>query len=278
MRQGIQEADIALASRSGEVRHASHPAIEIANVSKKFKDNRNKEVIALQDVSLSINEHEFVSILGPSGCGKSTLLNIVAGFDTHTSGSVLLDGKPIKGPGLDRGVVFQEYSLFPWLTVEQNVAFGLRNKSMNASAKADITRDMINLVKLDGFRQAYPRELSGGMRQRVGIARALAIDPKILLMDEPFAALDALTRQELQEQLLEIWKRTRKTVLFITHSVEEAIYLSDRVVVMSRRPGRILQSLAIEEPRPRDVSGAEFNQFRRIVSETVANEMRRGRA
>ena len=254
---------------------STSPMIKISNVGKRYRDIRGMDVIALKEFSLSVFAKEFVSILGPSGCGKSTMLNMIAGFETPSVGEILLDAEPIRGPDPDRSVVFQEYSLFPWLSVEQNIGFGLRNKVMPAAEKQEIVRKLVELVKLDGFTHSYPRELSGGMKQRVGIARALAIDPKILLMDEPFAALDALTRQEMQEQLLEIRERTHKTIVFVTHSIEEALYLSDRVVVMSRRPGKILKTIEVVMSRPRDISCGKFNDYRRLASDIITNEIRR---
>ncbi|MGA2142409.1 MAG: ABC transporter ATP-binding protein, partial [Brevinematales bacterium] len=198
-----------------------------------------KEFAALKDFSLDVKKGEFMTIVGPSGCGKSTFLDILAGLSHPTSGEVYLDGKKITGPGLDRGIVLQGYALFPWRTVEKNVQFGLEVKKISNEEKKVISRKFINLVGLQGFENRYPYELSGGMKQRVAIARALAFDPEVLLMDEPFAAVDAQTRETLQEELLRIWEETHKTVVFITHSIDEAVYLSDTIAVMSSNPGTL---------------------------------------
>jgi NitT/TauT family transport system ATP-binding protein len=225
--------------------------IAIEGLSKSFETQRRASHLALVDISLAVAEGEFVSILGPSGCGKSTLLYIVGGFVRQTSGSVAVNGAPVAGPGPDRGPVFQEFALFPWKTVLGNVMYGLIAQgvpSPEAEAKA---RALIALVHLGGYENFYPKELSGGMKQRVAIARTLAYGPSILLMDEPFGALDAHTRTGLQHELLEIWERDRKTVLFVTHSVEEAVFLSDRVVVLTRSPGRIKAEVRIDLVRPR---------------------------
>ena len=225
--------------------------IAIEGLSKSFETQRRTSHLALADISLSVAEGEFVSILGPSGCGKSTLLYIVGGFVRQTTGSVDVNGAPVMGPGPDRGPVFQEFALFPWKTVLGNVMYGLIEQGVarpEAEAKA---RALIGMVHLGGYENFYPKELSGGMKQRVAIARTLAYGPSILLMDEPFGALDAHTRTGLQNELLEIWERDRKTVLFVTHSVEEAVFLSDRVVVLTRSPGRIKAEVRIDLARPR---------------------------
>jgi NitT/TauT family transport system ATP-binding protein len=225
--------------------------ISIEGLSKSFETQRRASHLALADISLAVAEGEFVSILGPSGCGKSTLLYIVGGFVRQTSGSVAVSGAPVTGPGPDRGPVFQEFALFPWKTVLGNVMYGLIEQGVprpEAEAKA---RALIGLVHLGGYENFYPKELSGGMKQRVAIARTLAYGPSILLMDEPFGALDAHTRTGLQHELLEIWERDRKTVLFVTHSVEEAVFLSDRVVVLTRSPGRIKAEVRVDLARPR---------------------------
>jgi NitT/TauT family transport system ATP-binding protein len=225
--------------------------IAIEGLSKSFETQRRTSHLALADISLSVAEGEFVSILGPSGCGKSTLLYIVGGFVRQTSGSVAVNGAPVTGPGPDRGPVFQEFALFPWKTVLGNVMYGLIEQGVprpEAEAKA---RALIGLVHLGGYENFYPKELSGGMKQRVAIARTLAYGPSILLMDEPFGALDTHTRTGLQHEFLEIWERDRKTVLFVTHSVEEAVFLSDRVVVLTRSPGRIKAEVRLDLARPR---------------------------
>jgi NitT/TauT family transport system ATP-binding protein len=225
--------------------------IVIEGLTKSFEPTRRQRHLALGDLSLSIGEGEFVSILGPSGCGKSTLLYVVGGFVPPTSGKVVVNGKAVTGPGPDRGPVFQEFALFPWKTVLGNVMYGLLEQGEPKALAESKARALISLVHLAGYEDFYPKQLSGGMKQRVAIARTLAYGPKILLMDEPFGALDAHTRTGLQRELLEIWERDRKTVLFVTHSVEEAVFLSDRVVVLTRSPGRIKAMIDIDLPRPR---------------------------
>ena len=232
-------------------RRPAEPIIEIDHVSQVFKTSSRRDHTALSNISLSVEEGAFVSILGPSGCGKSTLLYIVGGFVSPTSGTAKMKGKPITGPGTDRGPVFQEFALFPWKSVLGNVMYGPLQQGMN-SAKAEARAlELIAMVGLTGFEKFYPKELSGGMKQRVALARTLAYGPEVLLMDEPFGALDAHTRTRLRNDLLEIWERDRKTVLFVTHSVEEAVFLSDKVVMMSRSPGRIREVIDIDLPRPR---------------------------
>ena len=225
--------------------------IVIEGLTKSFEPTRRQRHLALGDLSLSIAEGEFVSILGPSGCGKSTLLYVVGGFVTPSSGQVVVNGKAVTGPGPDRGPVVQEFALFPWKTVLGNVMYGLLEQGVPRALAESKARALISLVHLAGYEDFYPKQLSGGMKQRVAIARTLAYGPKILLMDEPFGALDAHTRTGLQRELLEIWERDRKTVLFVTHSVEEAVFLSDRVVVLTRSPGRIKAMIDIDLPRPR---------------------------
>jgi NitT/TauT family transport system ATP-binding protein len=225
--------------------------IEIERLSKTFETTRKRH-LALADISLKVADGEFVSILGPSGCGKSTLLYVVGGFVQPTTGEARVKGQPVAGPGPDRGPVFQEFALFPWKTVLGNVMYGLVHQGVPRREAEARARALIELVRLTGYESFYPKELSGGMKQRVAIARTLAYKPSILLMDEPFGALDAHTRTRLQNDLLEIWERDRKTVLFVTHSVEEAVFLSDRVMVMTRSPGRIKATIDIELPRPRN--------------------------
>ncbi|MBP0437235.1 ABC transporter ATP-binding protein [Tianweitania sediminis] len=228
-------------------------AVEIKNVGRVFPARRGGEpTVALTPVSLDIAQNEFVTILGPSGCGKSTLLRIVGGLDDPSTGEVLVNGIRVVGPGSDRGMVFQSYTLFPWLTVAENIAFGLREKGMPKSARDGVVQDYVRKVGLNGFEHHWPRQLSGGMQQRVAIARALANDPAILLMDEPFGALDNQTRGLMQELLLDIWQSERKTVLFVTHDIEEAIFLASRCLAMSARPGRIKADVPIALPYPRD--------------------------
>lgn len=225
--------------------------LEINNVVKEF-NGRNGKMIALNGVSLDIMENEFVCVVGPSGCGKSTLLNIIAGLLEATSGAIYLDGQKIEGTGIERGVVFQQYALFPWLTVMQNVMFGLTIKGIKKEEAKKIAMKYIKMVELQDFVNAYPKELSGGMKQRVAIARAYAVNPEVLLMDEPFGALDAQTRTQLQTELLNTWQEEKKTCFFITHDVEEAIILAQRVIVMSVRPGRIKEIIEIDIPYPRN--------------------------
>ena len=225
--------------------------ITIERLGKSFETTRRTSHLALTDISLDVADGEFVSILGPSGCGKSTLLYIVGGFVPPSEGMVQVNGKPVTGPGPDRGPVFQEFALFPWKTVLGNVMYGPLERGIAKSKAEEKARALIALVHLTGYENFYPKELSGGMKQRVAIARTLAYGPSILLMDEPFGALDAHTRTGMQKELLEIWERDRKTVLFVTHSVEEAVFLSDRVIVLTRSPGRIKETISIDLPRPR---------------------------
>jgi NitT/TauT family transport system ATP-binding protein len=227
-------------------------AVEARHVTVEYERSRGKSMlVALEDFDLGVREGEFLTIVGPSGCGKSTFLNLVAGLWFPVAGEVLVNGKPVTGPAPDRAVVFQEYALMPWRTVEGNVRFGLEMQRRIDSTTADKVAHYIDLVGLTGFEEAYPRELSGGMRQRVGLARALATEPRILLMDEPFAAVDAITRELMQDELAQIVDKTRQTIIFITHSVDEAITLGDRLVVVSSRPGRVKEVIPITITRPR---------------------------
>ena len=238
----------------------------LENVSVQFSRYRERPQIALDHTNLSIEEGEFVCLLGPSGCGKSTLLNVLGGLFPSSTGTISVGGKPVSQPGPDRGMVFQNYSLYPWLTVRGNIEFGPRLNHWPAAKIANITDELIDIVGLKDYAGQYPKVLSGGMRQRVAIARALAMEPHVLLMDEPFGALDAQTRSRMQELLLDIWSRKRNTVIFVTHDIEEAVYLADRVLVMSTRPGRIIEDFKIELPRPRlaeIVASEEFTQYRR---------------
>ena len=225
--------------------------VSIRNVVKKY-DTRNGEMIALNGANLDIMENEFICVIGPSGCGKSTLLNIIAGLLEPTSGEVIVDGHKVEGTGVDRGVVFQQYALFPWLTVKKNVQFGLKLQGKSQKEMDDIAEKYIKMVGLEKFIDSYPKELSGGMKQRVAIARAYAVNPSVLLMDEPFGALDAQTRTQLQTELLKTWQEENKTCFFVTHDIEEAIVLASRVVIMSARPGRIKEIIDIDIPHPRD--------------------------
>ena len=248
--------------------------IQVNGVSKVFS-SEDRQVVALQDINLEIPRGQFTCLLGPSGCGKSTLLNAVAGFSPPTGGTILVDGAPVAAPGPDRGMVFQEYALFPWMTVEQNVGFGLDIKGM---PKAEIRRTvdgLLGMLSLSDFRQRYPKDLSGGMRQRVAIARVLALDSPIMLMDEPFGALDALTRRNLQDELLRIWAELKKTILFVTHSIEEAIYMADRIVVMTYRPGTVKRDIIVDLPRMRDPAAPEFNALKRELGQLVMEEQHR---
>lgn len=224
--------------------------VKIDQVKRVF-NVRGNEVIALNGVDLDIMENEFVCVVGPSGCGKSTLLNMIAGLDKPSSGAIYMDGKEVDGPSPDRGVVFQQYALFPWLTVEKNVAFGLKLRGFDQETIERETKKYLEMVELTAFAKSYPKELSGGMKQRVAIARAYAVNPQVLLMDEPFGALDAQTRTQLQTELLKTWEKEQKTCFFITHDVEEAIILAQKVVIMSSRPGRIKEVVEINIPHPR---------------------------
>lgn len=238
--------------------------LEIKGLSKTFSV-KGKTFEALYDVNFSVGDKEFMCLLGPSGCGKTTLLRIMAGLERPTSGAVLLDGEPIEGPAPQRGMVFQEYSLFPWRTILDNVAFGLELQGVSKDERYDKARKYLKVVGLEEFENSYPHELSGGMKQRVAIVRALVNNPKALFMDEPFGALDAQTRNVMQAELLRIWQEQQKTVVFVTHSVDEAIYLADRVVIMSARPGQINEILEIEIPRPRVRTSSEVNWYRQRV-------------
>jgi NitT/TauT family transport system ATP-binding protein len=232
------------------------------------------ELVALQNIELTVAEGEFICLLGPSGCGKSTLLNAVAGFVKPTAGSVMVQGKPVTGPGPDRAMVFQEYALFPWMTVAENVAFGLQIRKLPKGRIDEVVATLLRKLSLWDFRDRFPKDLSGGMRQRVAIARALALDSPTLLFDEPFGALDALTRRSLQEELLRIWSGLHKTALFVTHSIEESIHLADRVVVMTYRPGTVKRIVPIGLPRPRDTATAAFAAIARQLTELVMEEQR----
>jgi len=252
------------------------PFIQAQNLTLCFRPKNREPVTALTDLSLAVARGEFVSIVGPSGCGKSTFLNIVLGLIRQDSGTLELNGTPITGPSQERAMVFQEFGLLPWRTVAANVELGLELKGTPAAERAKRTAELIKLVGLNGFESHYPHELSGGMKQRVGLARALATEPEVLLMDEPFAALDAQTRDLMQTELLQIWERTKKTVLFVTHSIEEAAYLSDRVIVMTARPGRTKDVLQIALPRPRDYEmrlTPEFNEIKLRIWEVLKDEL-----
>jgi NitT/TauT family transport system ATP-binding protein len=241
------------------------PHIEAANVALVY-DTPSGRVPAVEDVSFGIETSEFLCIVGPSGCGKSSLLNIIAGFLTPTRGELRIGGRPVTGHGLDRGVVFQDFAqLFPWRTALGNVTFGLEMKGVGRAEREEIARRQLALVKLEKFAQSYPHHLSGGMQQRVAIARALAYNPSVLLMDEPFAALDALTRDEMQRLLADVWRETRKTVVYVTHNVAEAVYLADRVLVMTPHPGKVKADVRIELARPRNPLSVEFLEHQKML-------------
>ena len=244
---------------AGEERNLT-PKVVIKDV-KKVYEGRNGPVVAQNGANREIQENEFICVVGPSGCGKSTLLNILAGLLEPTSGEILVDGKPVEGTSVDRGVVFQQYALFPWLTVKKNVEFGLKLQKKSKEECEAIAMKYIKMVGLEKFTNSYPKELSGGMKQRVAIARAYAVNPSLLLMDEPFGALDAQTRTQLQTELLKTWEEEKKTCFFITHDVEEAILLASRVVVMSARPGRIKEVIDIDIPYPRDQESKMLPRF-----------------
>jgi ABC-type nitrate/sulfonate/bicarbonate transport system ATPase subunit len=224
--------------------------IEVDAVDKRFGTD-SSALPVLDRISLTIQDNEFVALLGRSGCGKTTLLNIIAGLLPATSGEVRVDGRPVTGPGQGKGMVFQQHALFPWLTAVENVEFGCKSRGMGRAERHGIARQLIQLVGLDGVEERYPAQLSGGMQQRVAIARALALDPEILLMDEPFGALDEFTRMDMQDELLRVWQARRKTVVFVTHSIPEALVLADRVVLMDAQPGRIKEAFTVDLPRPR---------------------------
>jgi NitT/TauT family transport system ATP-binding protein len=251
--------------------------IDVEGLTKTFRAIKGETVEAIRDVSVAVGDNEFVSIVGPSGCGKSTLLYIIAGFVAPTAGSVRVDGLPVRGPGPDRGIVFQEYALFPWRTVQDNIRYGLEEKGVPRDEVARTVQKYVRLMGLEGFQGKYPRELSGGMKQRVALARTLAYEPDVLLMDEPFGALDAQTRELLQDELLAVWREKKKTVLFVTHSVEEAVYLSERVVVMTARPGRVKSVVGVDLDRSRHredvVTSAEFGRLRNRVWLDVREEV-----
>src|SRR3989475_2040445 len=239
--------------------------IELRNITLEYASAEN-HLMALQDVSFGAEAAEFLCVVGQSGCGKTTMLNIVAGFLTPTKGEILIGGKAVTGKGLDRGVVFQDFAqLFPWRTAQRNVEFGLEMKGLPKEEREEIALRFLRLVNLEKFARSYPHELSGGMQQRVAIARALAYNPAVLLMDEPFAALDALTREEMQRFLVDVWRETRKTVIYVTHNVAEAVYLADRVIVFSPHPGTVKAQVKIGLPRPRDTLSVEFLEYQKEI-------------
>ncbi|EPZ42595.1 ABC transporter ATP-binding protein [Alicyclobacillus acidoterrestris] len=251
------------------VADSSH-VIEVTNVSKSFTTGNGKHLV-LDQIHLEMNEGDFICVVGPSGCGKTTLLNIIGGLETPDDGVVSHRGMPIEGPNPSRGVIFQQYALFPWKTVLENVAFGLKLKGMSRRERTDIALHYLDLVGLSDFKDAYPKELSGGMKQRVAIARAYAANPEVLLMDEPFGALDAQTRGQLQEELLKTWEKEKKTVFFITHDVEEAVILANRVIMMDAHPGRIKRELAVDLPYPRNQETKLIDAFTQLKNEVWMN-------
>lgn len=238
-----------------------NPKVQVVKLTKDFGQADGDQGPVLQDIDFSIAKNEFISIVGRSGCGKSTMLNLIMGLLPPTSGQILIDDKPVTGPGTDRGMVFQQGGLFPWLSAIKNIEFGPKNAGMAKDERRALAMSLIELVHLEGSEDKYPRELSGGMQQRVAIARALALNPDILLMDEPFGALDQLTRESMQRELLRIWETRKTTVVFVTHGIMEAIYLSDRVLVFGTRPGHIKQEFKIDLPRPRKASTQEFMKY-----------------
>ncbi len=247
--------------------------LSIKNLNKTYHTEEGDEVVALSDINLDVADKEFVCFIGPSGCGKTTLLRITAGLEKPDSGTLTVNNEPITGPGPDRGMVFQEYSLFPWRTVLKNITFSLELKKIPKSEREKIARDFLEVVGLSKFADSYPHELSGGMKQRVAIARALVNDPDVLLMDEPFGAVDAQTRNRLQHELLNIWEKKKKTVLFITHSVDEAVFLADKVVVFTARPGRVKEVINIDLPRPRERTSFEANAVREHLLASLGAEI-----
>jgi len=256
------------AAVAGAAAGAPEPILRIEAVDKRFVTGGG-EIEALRAADLSVGRGEFICLIGPSGCGKSTLLRMVGGFETPSAGRVLMNGAPVAGPGPDRGMVFQDYGLFPWLTVRRNIGFGPAARGLPRPEVEAIVDRFIAMIGLGRFAGAYPHQLSGGMKQRVAIARVLANDASLILMDEPFGALDAMTRERLQSELLTIWEATGLTVLFVTHAIEEAILLADRVVVMSPGPGRITADVPIALPRPRDVVSVPFNELRRHLAQQL---------
>ncbi len=254
-----------------------HQGVDIIGVTKTFT-SKDRTVQALGDINLHIRSKEFVALLGTSGCGKSTLLRIIGGLTPATSGKVLFKQNVITGPGADRGMVFQSYTLFPWLTVSENIQFGLRQKGISKKKCAEIAERYVDIVGLNGFENLHPKSLSGGMKQRVAIARALANDPDILLLDEPFGALDMQTREVMQELLLDVWQKSPKTIVMVTHDIDEAIFLADRVVVMTSRPGRVKEIIDVNLPRPRDYrvkATEEFLKYKVHASELIREESKK---
>ncbi len=248
---------------------AGEGKVVVRNLTKIFEGDHGT-VVALDRVSATVREGEFLCILGPSGCGKTTLLRIVGGLEKPTSGEISISGQAISGPGPERAFVFQDYALFPWKTVLENIEFGLHARSIPLEERRRVSTQLVEVMRLGGFENAYPHALSGGMQQRVSIARALAVDPGVLLMDEPFGALDAQTRFAMQRELLRVWEIYHKTLLFVTHSIDEALYLADRIIMMSPRPGRIVEEIRVKIPRPRSLTGEEFMRLKAHMLEVLA--------
>ena len=251
--------------------------ISLRDLAKVFGED-SRQVRALEGFTLDVDEGEIICLLGPSGCGKTTVLRLIAGLEEKTSGTIEVRGNPVESAGSDRGMVFQEFALFPWRTVRRNIEFGLEIRGMPQAAREEVSSRLIDLVGLEGFENVHPNKLSGGMKQRVGIARALANDPSVLLMDEPFGALDAQTRNMMQKELLRIWDATGKTILFVTHSVDEAVYLADRIVIMTARPGSVKEVIPVGLPRPRDRTDGEFISVRSTVLSVLETEFEKTRA
>jgi NitT/TauT family transport system ATP-binding protein len=265
--------------RSNSPEQSTQPIIQARNLAVEYERTREKsKLVALQDFSLDVMPGEFITIVGPSGCGKSTFLNVVAGLCNQASGEISVYGKPVKGPGTDRAMVFQDYGLFPWRTVQKNIEFGIEMQGRVDEKAKERVKQCIRLVGLEGFEHAFPRELSGGMQQRVGLARALAVDPQILLMDEPFAAVDLITRELMQDELSQVIAATGKTVIFVTHSVDEAIILGDKVVLLTGRPGRVKRILPVHLPKPRSERGlrssSEYLDLREQIWQELSTEVR----
>jgi NitT/TauT family transport system ATP-binding protein len=254
------------------VTRVAQPKLEVRNLTKSFQRGRGDPMPVLDDISMEVADLEFVAIVGPSGCGKSTFLRIVDGLVAPDRGTIAINGRAVDGPGRGRGMVFQSFDLFPWRTALGNVAFGLEMKGVPKEQRIEIAREQLRLVKLEKFADAYPHHLSGGMQQRVAIARALAYNPAVLLMDEPFAALDALTRDEMQRLLADVWRETKKTVIYVTHNVSEAVYLADRVIVMTPHPGTVKTQVQIDLPRPRDPLSVEFLDHQKQLLRELGQE------
>ena len=246
--------------------------LRLRDVSRTFTTEKGETIDALSHISFDIRDQEFICILGPSGCGKTTILRIIAGLESATSGTISINGTTVEGPSPRMAMIFQEYSLYPWRNVEENVMLGLEMRGVKKTEREEIAKNYLELVGLKGFGSSFPYELSGGMRQRVAVARALAIDPSILLMDEPFGALDAQTRNRMQHELLDIWQKTKKTILFVTHSVDEAVFLADRIIVLTRRPGTIREIVPVPGERPRERTGESFARIRRHLLDMINEE------